>query len=144
MRKRFLSAFLVLVLLFSTVPTAAAASTEPDLTCKVYYGDEVKLPRSKFVDLLDTETGDDDLGYIEITDVSSDFDDYGWFSALDRNGNKTELKKAYDLETYYYYDDDWGFKGSQVWGEKKEEKILSYCTKCGQVFVVDKKDNKDL
>ena len=44
----------------------------------------------------------------------------------------------------YYYDDDWGFKGSQVWGEKREEKILSYCTKCGQVFVVDKKDNKDL
>ncbi len=115
MRKRFLSAFLVLVLLFSTVPTAAAASTEPDLTCKAYYGDEVKLPRSKFVDLLDAETGDDDLGYIEITDVSSDFDDYGWFSALDRNGKKTELKKAYDLETYYYYDEDYfdDFRGEE-------------------------------
>ena len=41
----------------------------------------------------------------------------------------------------YYYDDDWGFKGDQVWysdpnqrGPYKEGR-LCVCIDCGQVFV---------
>lgn len=41
-------------------------------------------------------------------------------------------------ELKYYYDDDWGNKGSVVWDEEWKEKILCYCKKCGQVFVRDK------
>ena len=42
----------------------------------------------------------------------------------------------------YYYDDDWGHKGNQVWyndpnqgGERKEGR-LCMCIDCGQAFVV--------
>ena len=42
-------------------------------------------------------------------------------------------------ELKYYYDDDWGNKGSVVWNKEWEEKTLCYCKKCGQVFVGDKR-----
>ena len=41
----------------------------------------------------------------------------------------------------YYYDDDWGFKGNQVWfndpnkGGQRREGQLRMCVDCGQVFV---------
>ena len=41
----------------------------------------------------------------------------------------------------YYYDDDWGFKGDQVWykdpnqGGQRIEGRLRMCLDCGQVFV---------
>ena len=41
----------------------------------------------------------------------------------------------------YYYDDDWGFKGDQVWyndpnqGNQCVEGQLRVCIDCGQVFV---------
>lgn len=41
----------------------------------------------------------------------------------------------------YYYDDDWGFKGDQVWyndpnqGGQRIEGRLRMCIDCGQVFV---------
>ena len=41
----------------------------------------------------------------------------------------------------YYYDDDWGFKGNQVWfndpnkGGQRREGQLRMCIDCGQVFV---------
>lgn len=39
----------------------------------------------------------------------------------------------------YYYDDDWGFKGSQVWYKdsegKQHEGELNICLSCGMVFV---------
>lgn len=45
----------------------------------------------------------------------------------------------HDLEELkYYYDDDWGFKGSIAWDEQGKEKTLYYCKKCGQVFVKDR------
>ena len=45
----------------------------------------------------------------------------------------------------YYYDDDWGFKGNQVWfndpnkGGQRREGQLCMCIDCGQVFVVPSK-----
>ena len=45
----------------------------------------------------------------------------------------------------YYYDDDWGFKGDQVWyknpnqGGQRIEGQLRVCIDCGQVFVVPSK-----
>ena len=45
----------------------------------------------------------------------------------------------------YYYDDDWGFKGDQVWykdpnqGGKRIEGRLKVCVDCGQVFAVPPK-----
>ena len=45
----------------------------------------------------------------------------------------------------YYYDDDWGSKGSKVWyndpnqGGKRIEGGLKVCVDCGQVFVVPSK-----
>ena len=45
----------------------------------------------------------------------------------------------------YYYDDDWGFKGNQVWfndpnkGGQRREGQLRMCIDCGQVFVVPSK-----
>lgn len=45
----------------------------------------------------------------------------------------------HDLEELkYYYDDDWGFKGSIAWDEQGKEKTFHYCKKCGQVFVKDR------
>lgn len=41
----------------------------------------------------------------------------------------------------YYYDDDWGVKGSNVFDESGHKDIgsLAYCPKCGTVKVIDKK-----
>ena len=45
----------------------------------------------------------------------------------------------------YYYDDDWDFKGNQVWfndpnkGGQRREGQLRMCIDCGQVFVVPSK-----
>lgn len=39
----------------------------------------------------------------------------------------------------YYYDDDWGHKGSEVWYKGSDGKIhegkLNVCLSCGMVFV---------
>lgn len=35
----------------------------------------------------------------------------------------------------YYYDDDWGHKGTKVWSDKGTEMILKFCPKCGNVQV---------
>ena len=45
----------------------------------------------------------------------------------------------------YYYDDDWGFKGDEVWyndpnkGDKRIDGQLKVCVDCGQVFAVPAK-----
>ena len=50
------------------------------------------------------------------------------------NGNcKHELE-----ELYYFYDDDWGVKGSKAWGKQGSAKTFHYCKNCGQVFVRDR------
>lgn len=50
------------------------------------------------------------------------------------NGNcKHELE-----ELYYYYDDDWGVKGSKAWDKQGAAKTFHHCKKCGQVFVKDR------
>ena len=35
----------------------------------------------------------------------------------------------------YYYDDDWGFKGREIFAYKKPLGYLCYCKKCGALFV---------
>ena len=43
---------------------------------------------------------------------------------------KHELK-----EIQYFYDDDWGYKGSMVWDSNGKEKRLCACKKCGALFI---------
>ena len=42
----------------------------------------------------------------------------------------------------YYYDDDWGVKGSKVFDESGHKNIgsLAYCPNCGTVKLIDKKE----
>lgn len=43
-------------------------------------------------------------------------------------------------ETKYYYDDDWGHRGSKVWSFRREgtsrctERILYVCPQCGLMY----------
>lgn len=36
----------------------------------------------------------------------------------------------------YYYDDDWGYKGNEVWDSQDNEKELFCCPKCGLVYAL--------
>ena len=47
-----------------------------------------------------------------------------------RGGCSHELE-----EIRYYYDDDWGHRGSIAWDSNWKEKEFCYCKKCGQVFL---------
>lgn len=46
----------------------------------------------------------------------------------------------------YYYDDDWGVKGSKVWYRGSDNKVhegeLTVCLSCGTVFV--KENDNDI
>lgn len=44
-------------------------------------------------------------------------------------------------ELNYFYDDDWGVRGSIAWDNNWNEKTFHYCVKCGQVFVKNRKKN---
>ena len=53
--------------------------------------------------------------------------------------NSNNGKCKHDLEELkYYYDDDWGVRGSIAWGKQDKEKTFHYCKKCGQVIVKDR------
>ena len=53
--------------------------------------------------------------------------------------NSNNGKCKHDLEELkYYYDDDWGVRGSIACGKQGKEKTFHYCKKCGQVFVKDR------
>ena len=57
--------------------------------------------------------------------------------------NSNNGKCKHDLEELkYYYDDDWGVRGSIAWGKQGKEKTFHYCKKCGQVFVKDREQIK--
>ena len=63
--------------------------------------------------------------------------------------NKSNYPMAEDLEQQgrcsheleeinYFYDDDWGHRGSIAWDSHWKEKEFCYCKKCGQVFLRDR------
>ena len=45
-------------------------------------------------------------------------------------------------EIKYFYDDDWGHRGSIAWDSHWNEKEFCYCKKCGQVFLRDRVERK--
>lgn len=54
---------------------------------------------------------------------------------LSKNLQGLGLCKHEFEEVRYFYDDDWGYKGSKVWDGKWKEKRLCACKKCGAVFI---------
>lgn len=57
------------------------------------------------------------------------------------NSNNGKCKHCLE-ELKYYYDDDWGVRGSIAWDKQGKEKTFHYCKKCGQVFVKDREQIK--
>lgn len=54
---------------------------------------------------------------------------------------KCKLCNADLTKLNYYYDDDWGYKGSKVWDNHNNEKELYHCPECGLVYAL--KNDKD-
>lgn len=58
---------------------------------------------------------------------------------LEEVTNQLKSYCNHDLEELkYYYDDDWGVRGSIAWDKQGNKKTFHYCKKCGQVFVKDR------
>lgn len=55
------------------------------------------------------------------------------------NSNSGKCKHELE-ELYYYYDDDWGVKGSKAWDKQGKAKTFYHCKKCGQVFIKDREE----
>lgn len=97
--KKQVPAFLLtLVMVVGMIPAAAAATADISLSVKA--GKTVSLSLSKFESWYD-----DDIGYIEFTDVDSNMDKYGHLVALDYDYDDVELD-ASDAEYMCFYTDE--------------------------------------
>lgn len=97
-----LPAFLLaMVMVISMVPVSFAASA--DKTYDVEEDDYVDLDASDFYDIYEEKTDWGDLEYIDFSSYD-DFDDYGYFTVDDFDGDSYELDYSELDSDYYYYD----------------------------------------
>ena len=100
-KKRLPACLLALAMLAGTIPAASAAWT--DLDYDVEEDDAVSLSGADFRDIYDDYTGGD-LEYLYFTDYD-DFDDYGYFTFEDFDGNDYDEVSSDELGDYdFYYD----------------------------------------
>ena len=100
-KKRLPACLLALAMLAGTIPAASAAWT--DLDYDVEEDDTVSLSGADFRDIYDDYTGGD-LEYLYFTDYD-DFDDYGYFTFEDFDGNDYDEVSSDELGDYdFYYD----------------------------------------
>ena len=100
-KKRLPACLLALAMLAGTIPAASAAWT--DLDYEIEADDAVTLSGADFRDIYDDYTGGD-LEYLYFTDYD-DFDDYGYFTFEDFDGNDYDEVSSDELGDYdFYYD----------------------------------------
>ena len=101
-KRKLPACLLALALMVSAVPMASAVSA--DLTYDVEEDDYVYIGVDDFEDFFYEESWyDDELYYLEFTDVD-DFDDYGYFTADDEDGDNVSLDTT-DLYYGYFFAD---------------------------------------
>ena len=101
-KRKLPACLLALTLMVSAVPMASAVSA--DLTYDVEEDDYVYIGVDDFEDFFYEESWyDDELYYLEFTDVD-DFDDYGYFTADDEDGDNVSLDTT-DLYYGYFFAD---------------------------------------